>query len=125
VRCNSPLNLLSFDMQGKTTLLWTSLALCVFVAGCTNLSSVSSKVEDFSQITDNVYRLRQVYPWVDRYSKFRDLQIEKARDYCERQGKGMMPIDAISDKHEKGGYAGEIIFRCVKELPNPNKGLFG
>ncbi len=98
-----------------------TLALsCALVAGCASIGQSEEKV---TTLAANEYKLFLYEPWSSSYSRFRDRQMERAKDFCSKKSLGMMPIDAETRAKEKG-YEGEIVFRCVERLEGPSLGWF-
>lgn len=109
-------------MQKKTIALkLLTLALATaLVAGCASYGKSEEKV---TTLAANEYKLYLYEPWSSTYARFRDRQMERAKDFCTKKRLGMMPIDAETRAKEKG-YEGEIVFRCVERLEGPSLGWF-
>ncbi|HBN74116.1 MAG TPA: hypothetical protein DD376_05345 [Sutterella sp.] len=100
-----------------------NLVVCLstlFAVGCSSLDRGETSL---SRVAEDEYTLTLTEPWTSTYGAFRDKQIQKARDVCEKKDLGMMPLDATTDAKGKG-YTGTIRFRCVQKLEGPNLGWF-
>ncbi len=109
-------------MKKKTIALkLLTLALTsALLAGCASFGKSEEKV---TTLAANEYKLFLSEPWPSTYARFRDRQIERAKNFCSKKSLGMMPIDAETRAKDKG-YEGEIVFRCVERLEGPNLGWF-
>lgn len=99
------------------------LTLAFVTALVTGCASYGKSEVKLTTLAANEYKLYLYEPWSSTYARFRDRQMERAKDFCSKKSLGMMPIDAETRAKDKG-YEGEIVFRCVERLEGPNLGWF-
>lgn len=107
----------------KNTIALKVLTLSVVAALFTGCASYGKSEEKVTTLAANEYKLYLYEPWSSTYARFRDRQMERAKAFCSKKDRGMMPLDAETRAKEKG-YEGEIVFRCVEPVEGPNLGWF-